>query len=46
MTGLADLYHRYLTGLVLALIVERGEDAAAEALFAVGVSGVTLCTRS
>ncbi len=33
MTGLADLYHRYLTGLVLALIVERGEDTAAEALF-------------
>lgn len=33
MEGLAQLYHRYLTGLVLALVVERGEDAAADALF-------------
>lgn len=33
MEGLAELYHRYLTGLVLALVVERGEDTASEALF-------------
>ncbi len=33
MEGLAELYHRYLTGLVLALVVERGEDRAADALF-------------
>jgi hypothetical protein len=33
MEGLAELYHRYLTGLVLALIVDQGEDRAADALF-------------
>ena len=32
--ALAELYHRYLTGLVLTLVVERGEDRAADALFA------------
>lgn len=32
-TALAEVYHRYLTGLVLALVVERGEDRAADALF-------------
>ena len=31
--ALAELYHRYLTGLVLALVVDHGEDRAAEALF-------------
>lgn len=33
LQGLSELYHRYLTGLTLALIMERGEDRAAEALF-------------
>ncbi|MGI9598740.1 MAG: hypothetical protein ACR2QK_21425 [Acidimicrobiales bacterium] len=33
MEGLAELYHRYLTGLILALVVEKGEDRAADALF-------------
>lgn len=33
ITGLAELYHRYLTGLILALVVERGEDRAAEVVF-------------
>jgi hypothetical protein len=33
MHGLAELYHRYLTGLVLALVVERGEDTAADVVF-------------
>ncbi len=33
MIALAELYHRYLTGLVLALVVEKGEDRAADALF-------------
>ncbi|MFT7645996.1 MAG: hypothetical protein ACI8Y4_000729 [Candidatus Poriferisodalaceae bacterium] len=32
-TAIADLYHRYLTGLVLSLVVDHGEDRAAEALF-------------
>lgn len=31
--AVAELYHRYLTGLVLALVVEKGEDRAADALF-------------
>lgn len=31
--AVAELYHRFLTGLVLALVVEKGEDRAAEALF-------------
>jgi hypothetical protein len=31
-TALAELYHRYLTGLILALIVERGAPKAAEVL--------------
>ena len=30
---LAELYHRYLTGLVLALITEVGEDRAVDVLF-------------
>ncbi|MFT7600009.1 MAG: hypothetical protein ACI8TP_002947 [Acidimicrobiales bacterium] len=33
MEAVAELYHRYLTGLVLALVVEKGEDRAADALF-------------
>ena len=33
MEAVAELYHRYLTGLVLALVTERGEDRAADALF-------------
>lgn len=33
MTGLGELYHRYLTGLVLALVVEEGEDRAVDAVF-------------
>lgn len=33
MEALAELYHRYLTGLILALVVEFGEDRAADALF-------------
>lgn len=31
--AVAELYHRFLTGLVLALVVEKGEDRAADALF-------------
>ncbi len=31
--AVAELYHRFLTGLVLTLIVEKGEDRAADALF-------------
>lgn len=31
--ALGDLLHRYLTGLVLALVTEFGEDRAADALF-------------
>lgn len=33
LEGIAELYHRYLTGLVLTLVVEKGEDRAADALF-------------
>ncbi|MCP3913301.1 MAG: hypothetical protein GY713_20425 [Actinomycetia bacterium] len=33
MEAVADLYHRWLTGLVLALIVEEGEDRAVDAVF-------------
>jgi hypothetical protein len=33
MTGLGELYHRYLTGLILALVVEHGEDRAVDAVF-------------
>lgn len=33
MEALAELYHRYLTGLILALVVERGEDRAVDAVF-------------
>jgi hypothetical protein len=33
MEALGELYHRYLTGLVLALVVDHGEDRAADALF-------------
>lgn len=33
MEALAELYHHYLTGLILALIVELGEDRAVEAVF-------------
>ncbi|MCP5026976.1 MAG: hypothetical protein GY929_11900, partial [Actinomycetia bacterium] len=33
MEAVADLYHRWLTGLVLALIVEKGEDRAVDAVF-------------
>ncbi len=33
MHAIAELYHRYLTGLVLALVVEKGEDRAVDALF-------------
>ncbi len=31
--AVSELLHRYLTGLVLALVVEEGEDRAADALF-------------
>jgi hypothetical protein len=33
MEALAELYHRYLTGLILALVVEHGEDRAVDAVF-------------
>ena len=33
MEALGELYHRYLTGLVLALVVDVGEDRAADAVF-------------
>ena len=33
MEALAELYHRYLTGLILALVVDRGEDRAVDAVF-------------
>lgn len=33
MEAVADLYHRWLTGLVLALIVEKSEDRAVDAVF-------------
>lgn len=31
--AIAELYHRYLTALILALVVERGETVAADAVF-------------
>lgn len=33
IASLAELYHRYLTGIVLALVVEKGEDRAVDAMF-------------
>ena len=33
MAALGELYHRYLTGLILALLAEKGEDRTVDALF-------------